>query len=181
MLAKEKHATKKHLPALAPTKSGVEKHARSGSKPKLRAVSPRASLLDPNMFAQVVEHGPRGFDAVQLIREGFPAKILKSVSGFFGETEARIQSIVRIPPTTASRLEKSAAKIDSAATERVYRMGAVTRMAIEVFEDKANAILWMRQPNLALGNVAPLDLMDTEPGASSVRQILNAIATGGVA
>jgi uncharacterized protein (DUF2384 family) len=39
----------------------------------------------------------------------------------------------------------------------------------------------MRQPNRALGNTAPLDLMDTEPGAVSVRQVLNAIATGGVA
>jgi uncharacterized protein (DUF2384 family) len=37
----------------------------------------------------------------------------------------------------------------------------------------------MRQPNSALGNAAPLDLMDTEPGAVSVRQVLNAIATGG--
>lgn len=181
MLTKEKPAAKHQLPPLAPGKPGAEKRSAAGSKPKLTSVSGRSSLLDPGMFANVVEHGPRGFEAVQLIREGFPAKILKSVSGFFGETEARIQNIVRVPATTASRLEKNAAKIDSAATERVYRMGSVTRMAIEVFEDKEKAILWMRQPNLALGNVAPLDLMDTEPGASSVRQILNAIATGGVA
>jgi putative toxin-antitoxin system antitoxin component (TIGR02293 family) len=60
-------------------------------------------------------------------------------------------------------------------------MGTVTRMAIDVLEDESAAIEWMRQPNRALGGAAPLDLMDTEPGAVSVRQVLNAIATGGVA
>jgi uncharacterized protein (DUF2384 family) len=39
----------------------------------------------------------------------------------------------------------------------------------------------MRQPNRAFGNTAPLDLMDTEPGAVAVRQVLNAIGTGGTA
>ncbi|MFZ6748101.1 type II toxin-antitoxin system Xre/ParS family antitoxin [Undibacterium sp. Ren11W] len=178
MLTKEKSST---TAARSGKPAGAIRNAGSAPKARLKAVGGRSGTLDPRMFANIVEHGPRGFDAVQLIREGFPAKILKSVSGFFGETEARIQSIVRVPATTASRLEKAAAKIDSAATERVYRMGAVTRMAIEIFEDKDHAIAWMRQPNLALGNATPLELMDTEPGAVSVRQILNAIATGGVA
>jgi hypothetical protein len=39
----------------------------------------------------------------------------------------------------------------------------------------------MRATNHALGDVAPLDLMDTEPGAATVRLVLNAIASGGVA
>jgi putative toxin-antitoxin system antitoxin component (TIGR02293 family) len=54
-------------------------------------------------------------------------------------------------------------------------------MAIDVFEDQDAAISWMRQPNVVLGDVAPLDLMDTEPGAVAVKQVLNAIATGGAA
>ena len=43
-----------------------------------------------------------------------------------------------------------------------------------------HTIDWMRQPNRAFDGTAPLDLMDTEPGAVAVRQVLNAIATGGV-
>lgn len=106
---------------------------------------------------------------------------MKAASSFFGVPDARIQHIAHVPASTASRLEKKQANIDPAATERVFRMGAVTRMAIAVFENEVAAIDWMRQPNRALGNTAPLDLMDTEPGAVSVRQVLNAIATGGVA
>jgi putative toxin-antitoxin system antitoxin component (TIGR02293 family) len=141
-----------------------------------------ARRADAGTFNQIVSAAPLGgLAAVQSIRDGYPAAILKAASRFFGVTDARIQDIARVPASTASRLEKNAARIDAAATERVYRMGTVTRMAIEVFEDEAAAIEWMRHPNHAFGNTAPLDLMDTEPGAVSVRQVLNAIATGGVA
>lgn len=137
---------------------------------------------DPKMFIDILSGAPlAGIEAVRSIREGYPARILKSASSFFGVPDARIQSIAHVPASTASRLEKNEAKIDAAATERVYRMGTVTRMAIDVLEDEGAAIQWMRQPNRALGDIAPLELMDTEPGAVAVRQVLNAIATGGVA
>lgn len=152
--------------------------AMAGAQP----VEGMARRADATAFGQIVASAPLGgFAAVQAIREGYPAAILKAASSFFGVTDARIQDIAQVPASTASRLGKNAAKIDAAATERVYRMGTVARMAIDVFEDEATAIAWMRQPNRALGNTAPLDLMDTEPGAVSVRQVLNAIATGGVA
>ena len=158
--------------------AGRATKAPAGARP---ARSP-ARQAAANTFDQIVTAAPLGgFAAVQTIREGYPAAILKAASRFFGVTDARIQDIAQVPASTASRLEKNAARIDAAATERVYRMGTVTRMAIEVFEDEAAAIEWMRQPNRALDNTAPLDLMDTEPGAVSVRQVLNAIATGGVA
>ncbi|SMP63732.1 putative toxin-antitoxin system antitoxin component, TIGR02293 family [Noviherbaspirillum suwonense] len=156
----------------------ARKKAATGTRPSPAT----AKRNDPGAFGQIVSGAPLGgFAAVQSIREGYPAAILKAASRFFGVTDARIQAIAQVPASTASRLEKSAARIDAAATERLYRMGTVTRMAIDVFEDEAAAVEWMRQPNRAFDNTAPLDLMDTEPGAVSVRQVLNAIATGGVA
>jgi putative toxin-antitoxin system antitoxin component (TIGR02293 family) len=141
-----------------------------------------AGTPDSALFIRLVGAEPlAGLAAVESIREGYSAGILKSVSRFFDVPDARIQAIAQVPASTASRLEKKQARIDPAATERIYRIGTVTRMAIEVFEDQASAISWMRQPNRALGNAAPLELMDTEPGAVSVRQVLNAIATGGAA
>ena len=134
------------------------------------------------LFARLVsEKYFGGIKAVNAIRDGYPAGILKAASYFFDVSDARIRIIVQVPASTASRLEKSNAKIDSAATERIYRMSAIARMAIGVFENEDAAIEWMRQPNHSLGDVAPLDLMDTEPGAATVRQVLNAIATGGAA
>ncbi|MES2933319.1 MAG: antitoxin Xre/MbcA/ParS toxin-binding domain-containing protein [Pseudomonadota bacterium] len=154
-----------------------------------RKLSPPISLkavptkkVDTQIFSEIVSGIPiAGAKAIQSIREGYPAAVLKAASGFFEVPESRIQKIAHVPASTANRLQKNESLLDSGATERVYRMGTVTRMAIDVFQSETAAVAWMRQPNLALGDAAPLDLMDTEPGAVSVRQVLNAIATGGVA
>lgn len=148
-----------------------------------KAGSARAAAkgqTDP--FARLVRGEPiAGRDAIFAIREGYDAAILKAASRFFDVPDSRIQQIAQVPASTAGRLERKQARIDSGATERIYRMGAVTRMAVEIFDGEAAAVDWMRQPNRALGNAAPLELMDTEVGAVSVRQVLNAIATGGAA
>lgn len=137
---------------------------------------------DSALFRQLVM-GPVliGFPAIKRIREGIGAEILRSASSFFGVSQVRIQQITQVPGSTAARLERAKARIDAAATERIFRMAAVTKMAAEVFENEAAAVAWMRDSNPGLGSDAPLDLMDTEPGAASVRLVLNAIATGGVA
>ena len=139
-------------------------------------------VMGGDLFADMVSAKPlAAAAAIAAIRKGYPARILKDTSRYFDVPDARIQAVARVPASTASRLEKGNAKLDQGASERIYRMGTVARMAIAVFEDETNALAWMRQPNRALGDAAPLDLMDTEPGAVAVRQVLNAIASGGVA
>ncbi len=66
-------------------------------------------------------------------------------------------------------------------SERILRMSSVMKLAIEVFENENLAITWMKTPNQALQRAEPLDLMDTEPGAVSIKAVLNAIATGSAA
>ncbi len=142
----------------------------------------KARRGNPNMFRKTVVGAPvTGLAAIKIIRDGYSASILKSASSFFNVPDARIQNIARVSATTASRLQHNKAKIDSAATERIYRMSVVARMAIDVFEDQDAAIAWMGEPNRVFEGAAPLDLMDTELGAVAVKQVLNAIATGGVA
>ena len=137
---------------------------------------------NPSMFRKTVVGAPvTGLAAIKIIRDGYLASILKSASSFFNVPDARIQKIARVSATTASRLEQNKAKIDAAATERIYRMSVVARMAIQVFENQDVAVAWMRTPNSIFDGAAPLDLMDTEPGAVAVKQVLNAIATGGAA
>lgn len=146
------------------------------------ALKHKAKRGNPAMFTKIVTGAPlTGLAAIKVIRDGYLVSMLKSASSFFDVPDVRIQHIARVPATTASRLERKNAKIDAAATERVFRMSIVARMAIDVFEDQEAAIAWMRQPNRAFGDVAPLELMDTEPGAVAVKQVLNAIATGGAA
>jgi putative toxin-antitoxin system antitoxin component (TIGR02293 family) len=141
-----------------------------------------AQVADSTLFRQIVMSDPViGMPAIDRIREGLPAEIIRSASAFFGVPQTRIQQIVQIPASTAGRLEKAKAPLDPAVTERLYRIAEVAHMAVAIFGSPEAATQWMRQPNPALGGVAPLDLMDTEPGAAAVRLVLNALATGGVA
>lgn len=119
--------------------------------------------------------------AIDAIREGFPASLLKDTGVYFAVPASRIRAIVRLPETTAHALVKRGANMDAAASERIWRLADLVAMAQQVFEDEEAAKTWLRTSNRAFRDVAPMEYLDTEPGAMSVRQVLNAIATGGAA
>ncbi|WP_036177540.1 antitoxin Xre/MbcA/ParS toxin-binding domain-containing protein [Massilia sp. 9096] len=132
-----------------------------------------------NTFAALRHDLKAGRDPVAAIRTGFDADLLTAAGDYFEVPAARIRAITRVPDTTAHRLIKLHALLDSAASERLWRLADVAAMAEDVFEDETAAKQWLRSPNQAFLGGAPLDYLDTEPGAKAVRQVLNAIATGG--
>jgi putative toxin-antitoxin system antitoxin component (TIGR02293 family) len=135
-----------------------------------------------NLFVQILRETPRAeFVNSPTIRSEYPVEILEAASAFFTVSNARIRQIVGISSSGVGRLKSGSDSFDSAVTECIYRLIAVSQTAIETFENEDAAIVWMRTPNRALGGGAPLDLMDTPVGEASVRQILNAIVSGGVA
>ncbi|MDL2354483.1 MAG: DUF2384 domain-containing protein [Pseudomonadota bacterium] len=119
--------------------------------------------------------------AIEAIRLGLPATVIKDTSAYFNVSTSRIRAIVRLPETTAHTLVKRGANIDAAASERIWRLADLLTMASDVFEDEEAAKTWLRMPNRAFGDLAPMEYLDTEPGAMAVRQVLNAIGTGGTA
>jgi putative toxin-antitoxin system antitoxin component (TIGR02293 family) len=116
---------------------------------------------------------------IELIRLGLPAAFLKEAGDYFKLPTAKIRVVARVAETTAFTLARKAANLDAAASERVWRMADVANMACEVFEDEELAKRWLVMPSRIFNDAAPIDYLDTEPGAAAVRQVLNAIATGG--
>lgn len=119
--------------------------------------------------------------SIEAIRQGVPASVLKDAGAYFSMPANRICVIVRLPEATAHVLVKRGANLDSVASEGIWRLADVMTMAQAVFEDAEAAKTWLRTPNNTFQNAAPIDYLDTEPGATAVRHVLNAIATGGVA
>jgi putative toxin-antitoxin system antitoxin component (TIGR02293 family) len=132
-----------------------------------------------NQFEALRHDVKAGHDLVAAIRTGFDASLLAAAGDYFELPAARIRAITRVPDTTAHRLVKRHALLDSSASERLWRLADVAAMAEDVFEDETAAKQWLRSPNQAFLGVAPIDYLDTELGAKAVRQVLNAIATGG--
>ena len=50
--------------------------------------------------------------------------------------------------------------------------------ALEIFEDAETAAHWIQTPNVSLGNVAPLILLDSDEGLRRVLAELSAIEYG---
>ncbi len=142
-----------------------------------KAVATKANLFEALLLDVVADR----YRAIEAIRAGFPASIIKDTSAYFEVPTNRIRAIVGLPATTAHTFVKKGANLDVAASERIWRLADVAAMGSDVFENGDAAKEWLCTPNRAFHDVAPIDFLDTEPGANAVRQILNAISTGGVA
>lgn len=146
------------------------------------SLAPALAPGEGNLFALLVDAQPVGRQqAIEAIRAGYPARLLKDASSYFDVPASRIRSIVHLPETTAATLIKRGARLDAAVSERIWRLADLAYMARDLFEDQGAALAWLRTPNRSFQGGAPIDYLDTEPGAMSVRQVLNAMATGGAA
>ena len=64
----------------------------------------------------------------------------------------------------------------SASEERTARVASVTALAGRNAADLQEAGAWMGRPTSALGDRRPIDLLDSEPGARAVQELLHRIA-----
>jgi putative toxin-antitoxin system antitoxin component (TIGR02293 family) len=60
--------------------------------------------------------------------------------------------------------------------ERAVRAASVAALAEQTFADREKAQAWLRRPTLAVNDRRPIDLLDSEPGALVVEQLLHRIA-----
>jgi len=60
------------------------------------------------------------------------------------------------------------------------RMARIVALAQQSLGDRESAARWLKRSNRALGNVAPVSVMDTELGARQVESVLGRIAYGGI-
>ncbi len=125
-------------------------------------------------------HAATASNKIAAIRTGFMAGELLAIADKLQVPQAEIFSIVRLPPSTAARVLREDRQLDQAVSERVARIAEVWNTSVDLFGSELDARTWLKEPNLALGDEAPLRLLDTELGANEVRKVLAAIAHGGV-
>jgi putative toxin-antitoxin system antitoxin component (TIGR02293 family) len=59
-------------------------------------------------------------------------------------------------------------------------LARIVALAGEFLGGHERAIRWLKRPNRALGGIAPVAAIDTEPGARQVENVLGRIAYGGI-
>lgn len=135
--------------------------------------------LPDNQFVALLARVERGMYPTPAIRAGFAASILLDAERHFGISAARIHAIVGLTEADARHLIATRARLDVAQSERLWRLADVAIMAKRVFENEASSQQWLRSPHQLFRGQAPIDQLNTHPGAVAVYQMLQAIMAGG--
>lgn len=118
-------------------------------------------------------------DLRSAIREGFSQEVVGSVMDSAGLTLKELSRSLNLSARSLQRRGHQG-RLARHESDRIYRLARTVALAKRCIGDKDSAARWLRRPNRALGGSAPLDLMDTEPGARAVENVLGRIAYGGI-
>lgn len=118
-------------------------------------------------------------DAQAAIREGFPRSVIDEVMRSADLRLKEVAAAIDLSPRSLQRLRKEW-RLTPFQSDRLYRLARIVVLAKRSLGDAERALRWLKRPNRALGGVAPLEAIDTEPGARMVENILGRIAYGGV-
>ncbi len=116
-------------------------------------------------------------DVITKLREGFPASAIHEIEAQLGLTHAAVASLLSLPQRSFARRTK-ARRLSQHESEVLLRLARVFQSACEVLGAKEKAVRWLQRPNRSLGNVPPLQMLDTEAGARQVDDVLGRIAYG---
>jgi putative toxin-antitoxin system antitoxin component (TIGR02293 family) len=117
-------------------------------------------------------------DFVPIIRKGFPASVFKSLGEQAKLSEETICRSLRIAQRTAARRKQRGARLKPAESELLLRLARVLAAATDILGSRDKAREWLLAPNLALGNVPPIQILDTGIGFQQVIDVLKRIEYG---
>ncbi len=140
------------------------------------------------------------FDA--LIKKGLPWGVISYIKAAFNLPDDVIAQIIGVSPRTIARRRKSikvpikkigavseksrkkntslvaSERLSPVESDRVYRFARIIALAEDVFEDKDEALEWLKSPQYGLGGRLPFDMLQTDAGACEVEELLIRIDYG---
>lgn len=126
----------------------------------------------------VLHSRPRSvLDWIALVRRGISAGAVDAVVRVLGIGQAELARALDIPERTLARRKKEGV-LNRDESGKLVRLAHVVERAVEVFEDEAAALDWLKSPNAALGGASPISLLDTDLGSDAVLDTLGRIEHG---
>ena len=117
-------------------------------------------------------------ELADMAKEGLPTATLSRLSASLGWTRAALIQRLGIAPRTAARRLTRREPLSATESERVLRLARVLARATEVLESHDAARQWIQDPNAALGQRKPIDLLATDIGTEIVLNELGKIDHG---
>ncbi|HTQ32313.1 MAG TPA: antitoxin Xre/MbcA/ParS toxin-binding domain-containing protein [Opitutaceae bacterium] len=119
-------------------------------------------------------------ELVPQLRRGLPVSMLNQVAETLGFSAGLLAEKLGIARRTLTRKQSSGEPLSLEASEKVLRVARVRNLARTLFTTDEAISNWLSQPDAALNDSAPLDLLDTDLGAREVEDLLRALAHGHV-
>jgi putative toxin-antitoxin system antitoxin component (TIGR02293 family) len=116
-------------------------------------------------------------DFVKVVERGVPVGALAELTRQEALSPEDVDRLI-IPRRTLAHRKAKAEPLNRVESERVVRVASLTALAEETFANRGKAQTWLRRPTSALGGKRPIDLLDSEPGARVVEQLLCRIGHG---
>ncbi len=167
------------LAALNEPEAGDRLHSVMDSpvKPRQGGTSDATTCTELLGGVYVLGRAPNKFEWIQLVREGLPFSCMEAFCDSLGLSLPQLIDEVGVSSVAmgASRRSGTLTKEQSV---RLLRMARVVEYGCEVFESLEVTRDWLRVPNISLGDVTPMSLLDTEFGAELVRRVIRNIEYG---
>lgn len=116
-------------------------------------------------------------DLIGLTREGVPKSAINALANSLQISISDLTNYLHISKRTLQRYNPDK-NLSIELSDRLLQIAKVYSRSLEVFEDSEMAANWLKQSNIALGNVSPITYLDTSSGVEIVLDELTRIEYG---
>ena len=116
-------------------------------------------------------------DLMSITRQGLSREAVDLVAELLELSIGELAKYLHISERTLQRYSSNK-QLSPDISDRLVQIVKVYAKTFEVFEDRVLAIKWLKEPNIALGNIAPIQYLDNSSGIEIVLDELTRIEYG---
>jgi putative toxin-antitoxin system antitoxin component (TIGR02293 family) len=136
----------------------------------------------PNRFGFFIKEANRAknfHDLNTIIGKGLPYRSVKPLILFLDLTTQEVADLTGVSQRTISRLDDDSI-MGVLPSKNLVKIDVLVNKGIEVFGSEDSFKSWLQQPNTALGDKKPIDLLPTPYGTELVEDAIEAMEYGNV-
>ena len=117
-------------------------------------------------------------EVLALLRGGLPAAMFEQVASALGLSTSLLAEKLGIARRTVTRRQGSGTPLSPETSEKLLRVARVRNLGRTLFTSDEAVSEWLFKLDASLGDMAPLDLLDTDLGAREVENLLRGLVYG---